>query len=94
MKRIHEGCLAMYVSDKVYSPNTGKIVRVGKPLGQIKDFVGDHFFWEVDKSILFIRRCDKKHLFFKFAPEQHLVPIDDDNKADQKNTHELLETTI
>lgn len=48
MKKIHKGCLAIYISDSPDSPNTGKIVRVGKPIGSVPEYVGDDFLWEVN----------------------------------------------
>lgn len=93
MKKIHEGCLAMYISDKPDSPNTGIIVRVGKPIGITEEYAGVDFLWEVDKQISYRVVKTGEIVYYTFAPEPCLFPIDEDDKTTQTQDNEL-ETTV
>lgn len=98
MKKIHEGCLAIYVGNPNDEripdgrANTGKLLRVGKPLGLI-NLPENSFYWEVDQEIFY---GDMFGNIFteKVAPEQCLQPLDNDDSTETtEDKSELLETT-
>jgi len=80
MSKITEGCLAIIVKGKQLphiESNVGKVVLVGKFIGKIPNFPGDH--WEVDRPLTYV--SGKTHMH---APEQIMERIDYDENQSKK----------
>lgn len=84
MKKIHEGCLAIYISQPgdtkmppEYPQNDGKVLRVGQCIGFRSEAPAKDVYWKVSQDILYTKKGGI--IALPLAAESRLEPIDEDD---------------
>ena len=82
MKPIETGCLAVVIGS-VVAENNGKVVTVGRYLGDVEDFK-QKSHWEISCKVMI-----DKGFYVKHAPQNLLLRIDGDPELDEELAEQL-----